>query len=217
MMVAMAEPPKVLRLDEIEALAGPGTLTWHPVRHALGIRAFGCNAYTATAVGADVVEPHTESGSDHEELYFVASGLAIFTVDEQRYDAPAGTYVFVPDPESHRHAVAGEANTTVLSFGGPPNFTPSAWEWAFRAAATREADPSAASSILQEGLEVHPDSPSLLYNLACLAAIDGRHEDALAALKRSIAIKPDLKSFALEDEDFTALRDDPEFAAMTAA
>ena len=75
-----------------------------------------------------MVEPHTEEGADHQELYFVARGRAEFTVDGERFDAPAGTYVFIPDPGSHRHAVAAEAGTTVLSFGGPPTFEPSEWE-----------------------------------------------------------------------------------------
>jgi hypothetical protein len=216
MMVAMAASPKLLKLNEIDALPGPGSLTWHPVRHTLGIRAFGCNAYTAHAVGADVVEPHTEDPDlAHEELYFVASGLALFTIDEQRYDAPAGTYVFIPDPSSHRHAVAGEPNTTVLSFGGPPTFTPSAWEWVFRAAATRRTDAKAARVILEDGLAAHPDNPSLLYELACLDAIGGRHQDALATLARAIAIKPEVKAWAREDEDFQALRTDPDFLAVT--
>src|SRR4051794_26090120 len=127
-------PAKALHIDEIAGMPGPGTLTWHPVRATLGIQAFGTNAYTANEPGVDVVEPHTESPDlAHEELYFVARGRAIFTIDGEQIDAPAGTYVFVPDPASHRHAVAGEAGTTVLSFGGPPTFEPSAWEWSFRA------------------------------------------------------------------------------------
>ena len=121
-------PAKVVHLDDIERIPGPDTLTWLPVRATLGIRAFGCNAYVAGTEGEDVVEPHTEAGADHEELYFVARGRAEFTVDGERFDAPAGTYVFIPDPESHRHAVAAEAGTTVLSFGGPPTFKPSEWE-----------------------------------------------------------------------------------------
>lgn len=214
-MIPMAEQPKVLKLDEIDALPGPGTLTWHPVRHALGVRAFGCNAYTAGAVGADVVEPHTENPDlAHQELYFVARGLAVFTIDGKRYDAPAGTYVFIPDPSSHRHAVAGESGTTVLSFGGPPTFTPSAWEWAFRAAAARRTDAAAARVIVQEGLDIHPDSPSLLYELACLDSVAGRRQDALAALARAVEIEPELGSWARKDEDFQTLRDDPEFLAI---
>jgi hypothetical protein len=216
MMVAMAASPRLLRLDEVDALPGPGSLLWHPVRYALGVRAFGCNAYTADVAGVDVVEPHTEDPDlAHEELYFVASGLAVFTIDEQRYDAPAGTYVFIPDPGSHRHAVAGEPNTTVLSFGGPPTFTPSAWEWAFRAAATRRTDANAARVILEEGLSAHPENPSLLYELACLDSVGGRHQDALATLARAIVIKPEIRAWAREDGDFQALRANPDFLAIT--
>jgi hypothetical protein len=54
------EPPKIIHLDQLEAVPGPGSLIWRPVRLALGIRAFGCNAYTAGEEGQDVVEPHTE-------------------------------------------------------------------------------------------------------------------------------------------------------------
>ena len=32
----MTRPPRVVHLDEIEAIPGPGTLTWHPVRAHLG-------------------------------------------------------------------------------------------------------------------------------------------------------------------------------------
>ena len=106
----MPIPPRILKLEEIEPIPGPGTLSWLPVRHTLGVRAFGCNAYVAGEPGRDVVEPHAEDPNlAHEELYFVALGRATFTIDGQTYDAPAGTYVFVPDPASRRHAVAEEA------------------------------------------------------------------------------------------------------------
>ncbi len=36
---------RVTSLDSIEALPGPGSLRWLPVRHELGIGAFGTNAY----------------------------------------------------------------------------------------------------------------------------------------------------------------------------
>jgi mannose-6-phosphate isomerase-like protein (cupin superfamily) len=175
-------PPKIVALDEIEPLPGPGTLSWHPVRHALGIRAFGCNAYTAHAVGDDVVEPHTEAAEEpeelehpelmHEELYFVAAGFARFTIDGVEHDAPAGTYVFIPDPNSHRHAVAVETPTTVLSFGGPPTFEPSAWEWLFRADALIDTDPGQAREILADGIEKHPESVPLRALLAVLQPQD---------------------------------------------
>jgi quercetin dioxygenase-like cupin family protein len=213
----MPEPPKVVRLEEIESIPGPGTLTWRPVRMTLGVRAFGCNAYTAGEAGQEVVEPHTEDPKlAHEELYFVATGRARFTIDGQSYDAPAGTYVFVPDPGSHRHAVATEPSTTVLSFGGPPTFEPSAWEWAFRAGPLMRSDPARAREILAEGLNIHPESGSLHYNLACLEAIEGDRDAALGALKRAIAIRPEVAAWARDDEDFASLRDDPEFRTAAA-
>ena len=209
------EPPKIIQLDDIEAIPGPGSLTWRPVRLTLGVRAFGCNAYTAGAAGEDVVEPHTEDPMlAHQELYFVASGRATFTIDGSEYDAPAGTYVFVPEPGSHRRAVAAEAGTTVLSFGGPPTFQPSAWEWAFQAGPLTRSDPERAREILTEGLRLYPQSGSLLYGLACLEAVQGRREEALDALRRAVEVAPDATVWARDDEDFASLREDSEFRAL---
>ena len=211
----MPEPPKIVHLDQLEAIPGPGSLTWHPVRLALGVEAFGCNAYTAGEAGQDVVEPHTEDPAlAHQELYFVAAGRATFTIDGASHDAPAGTYVFIPDPASRRQAVAAEADTTVLSFGGPPTFEPSAWEWAFRAGPLIRDEPVRAREILAEGLECHPESGSLHYNLACLEAIAGQRAAALAALTDAIRLRPAVAGWASEDEDFASLRDDPEFRAL---
>jgi quercetin dioxygenase-like cupin family protein len=209
------EPPKIIQLDEIESIPGPGSLTWRPVRLTLGVRAFGCNAYTAGAAGEDVVEPHSEDPKlAHQELYFVARGRATFTIDGESYDAPAGTYVFIPDPGSRRHAVAEEAGTTVLSFGGPPTFQPSAWEWAFRAGPLMRTEPERAREILVDGLEIHPDSASLYYALACLEAVQGRRDAALEALRQALEAAPDAAVWARDDEDFAGLRDDPEFRSL---
>jgi quercetin dioxygenase-like cupin family protein len=210
----MPQPPRVVHLDELESIPGPGSLTWRPVRLRLGIRAFGCNAYTAAEEGEEVVEPHTEAGAEHEELYFVASGRAAFTIDGEAYDAPAGTYVFVPDPASHRHALAAAPNTTVLSFGGPPTFKPSAWEWSFRASALIRADPERAREILIEGQQEHPDAGSLAYDMACLEAVQGRPDEALAALRVAIERRPDVVEGARADEDLESLREEPEFRRL---
>jgi hypothetical protein len=207
-----------VHVDEIEPLPGPGGLTWRPVRAHLGIRAFGTNAYTADEAGLDVVERHTESEElAHEELYFVARGTARFTIDGETFDAPAGTYVFVPVPAAERYAVAAEPDTTVLSFGGPATFTPSAWEWWFRAGAVRDEDPERARSILMDGLRVNPESPGLHYELACLDALEGDREAALAGLRTAVERDARLAGKAAADEDFAALRDDPEFAAITSS
>ena len=106
-------------------------LTWHPVRHHLGIEAFGCNAYTGAAAGDLVVEAHDED--EHQELYVVLHGAARFTVDGEAIDAPQGTLVFVTPP-SHRTAVATEPGTTVLAVGAAPGqrFEISEWERRWR-------------------------------------------------------------------------------------
>jgi hypothetical protein len=204
----------IIGLDAIDAVPGPGTLRWLPVRHTLGLRAFGCNAYVAAEAGDDVVEPHIELPQPHEELYFVARGRATFTIDGETHEAPSGTYVFIPDPASRRHAVAEEPGTTVLSFGGPPTFTPSAWEWAFRAGPLLRPDRPQARAILQEGLSEHPDDPSLLYNLACADALDGRGDAALENLRRAVAGRPEVARWARDDEDLASLRDDPGFRRL---
>jgi len=210
----MPTPPKLLHLDEIEPVPGPGTLTWLPVRHALELRAFGTNAFRADEAGQEVVEPHTEDV--HEELYFVARGSATFTIDGETYDAPAGTYVFLPDPASHRHAIADEPGTVVLSFGGPPAFEPSVWEWVFRAAGVAKAEPERAREILREGISIHPDSASLYYELACAEALDGRRDDAIAALGRALELAPGFGDSARTDSDFDSLRDDERFRSLVA-
>lgn len=124
--------------------------------------------------------------------------------------------MFIPDPASHRHAVAAEAGTTVLSFGGPPTFQPSAWEWTFRADPLMRTEPDQAREILAEGLEVHPESGWLYYALACLEAVHGNRDATVGALRKAVALRPSVRELAREDEDFASLRADPEFEALTA-
>jgi hypothetical protein len=110
----------------------PGDPDWRPLRIHFGITAFGANAYTAPAPGRLIVE-HTEtedSGTQHEELYFVAAGRATFTIDGEEVEAPEGTFVYIRDPDVRRSAVAREAGTTVIGLGGTPGeaFSVSPWE-----------------------------------------------------------------------------------------
>jgi len=202
------------RLDELESIPGPGSLTWLPVRAHFDVRAFGCNAYTAPAVGEDVVEPHDEAGDPgHEELYFVHAGRARFILDGEEFEAGPGTYVFVRDSRVHRHAVALEAPTTVLSFGGPPIFEPSGWEWSFRAEPLVETDPARARVILDEGARERPDSASVQYALARLEARQGYRDAALAAARKALELVPaeqreELRSDMRDHAALAALRDE---------
>jgi len=121
-------------LDDIPTLASNlSEPEWKPLRLHFGIESFGVNAWRAREAGQLLIERHTEtedSETRHEELYVVTAGRATFEVDGESLDAPAGTLVHVPDPDSVRQAMADEAGTTVFVVGGAPGeaFSPSAWE-----------------------------------------------------------------------------------------
>ena len=123
---------QVTHIDQIPKPDGekePGERDWHTVRIHFGIQSFGVNAYKATREG-EIVGEHDEVDTQHEELFYVASGNATFTIDGEAVQAPAGTFVHVPDPASVRGAVAHEAGTTVVCLGGKPGeaFAVSEWE-----------------------------------------------------------------------------------------
>lgn len=119
------------RLDDVEALDYGELPLWKPLRHVLGVAAFGVNAWVAPRAGDLVIEEHDETdGQAQEEFYFVASGRAVFTVAGERVDAPAGTLLAVRDATLRRVAVAEEDGTVVLAIGGARGeaFRPSEWE-----------------------------------------------------------------------------------------
>ena len=115
-----AEGVRVARIDDIPPVDWDD-VEWRPVRHHLGIEAFGVNAWSAGA-GVPPVDEHdeVEDGTDgHEELYVVMRGRAAFTVDGEAIDAPAGTVIAVTDPALRRSAVAEEDGTLILAVGAP--------------------------------------------------------------------------------------------------
>jgi tetratricopeptide (TPR) repeat protein len=210
-----------MRIDEIDAIpVVGGELQWRPVRRTLGIEAFGINAYTANA-GELVVEEHDETGAGaghHEELYVVVTGRATFTVDGESFDAPVGTMVFLDDPKERRGARAVEDGTTVLAIGGERGrpYRVSPWEFAFAGTpAWKEGRYGEAEALLREGLEQYPDNPSLLYDLACLEALQGNADDALEHLRTALEQQPRFREYAAKDPDLDSLRDDPRFADLT--
>ena len=204
---------RTARLAEIEPVHAAG-LSWLPLRHELGVQAFGVNAYAAAAPGEDVIEQHTEEGLGHEELYVVIAGRARFTLDGEQLDAPAGTLVFLPDPATQRYAVAEEPGTTVLAVGGKPGegYEVSAWEWRFRAVPHRDAgDWERAEALIRESLDAHPGDGASLYDLACVEALSGRHDAAIGHLREALAARPEVREWAAEDSELDALRKRPDF------
>ncbi len=198
---------KVLKIEELDRIPVEQGLEWRPIRRRLGIRAFGMNAYTAEKVGDLVVEEHKE-GTGHEEVYVVVSGLARFTVDGDGFDAPAGTIVYVPDPQVLRAASSQEEGTTVLAVGGWPDkaFEPSGWEERF------EAEPLSAAgkheealAIMEDALEQFGESGPRLYHVARFEARAGRIDDARKHITRALELNPEFREYAEQDKDLAPL------------
>jgi tetratricopeptide (TPR) repeat protein len=203
------------------ALRLDGMPSWAMVRMHFDIQSFGVNAYIAEEQGIRIIEDHDELGEragGHEELYFVSKGRATFTVNGDEIDAPAGTFVFVRDPAAKRTAVAEEAGTTIVIAGGKPGeaFTPSRWERNAQGLVHfAHEDYDKAAETYEQFLDESPGEAGFLYNLACAESRLGRKDSALKHLRESVETEERFRENAVGDPDFDAIRDDPEFLAIT--
>jgi tetratricopeptide (TPR) repeat protein len=210
---------RVVRVSKADAIAVAGG-HYQPVRRQLGVRGFGINAYFAPNAGDQLIEPHDETGSGsggHAELYLVLSGRARFVVGTSEIDAPEGTVVYVPDPETRRGAHAVEAATSAVVIGCPADreLPISPFEFWFVAEAPyNEGDYDRAIEIVTQGLEHWPEHATMLYQLSCYHALAGRSEEAIGYFERAVAGSPDLAEWARGDSDLDSIRDDPRFKEL---
>ena len=206
----------VAHVDEIDELTD-GREPWRPVRHHFGITSFGVNAWTASDVGDRIINEHDESEPDgHEELYLVLRGRAVFEVDGDRVDAPAGTFVFVR-PSARRTAFAEEPGTTIVAVGGTPGkaYEPSGWElWAPLAPLFARGEYAEVADRLRVLVEAQPQYALLFYNLACCESLAGRTREAVEHLRQAIALSERFRSHAEDDPDLDPIRDEPAFAEL---
>ena len=202
------------RVTSIAQLQRPNG--WSPIRRELDVRSFGINTWTNDA-DERLIPAHDEHPSRHEELYLVTSGRATFVVGDEEIDAPAGTIVYVRDPEVRRGAVAREDGTTVLAVGGEPGevYRPRSWE------ANADVLPlfdegriAEARGLLVEARERYGDEPELLYNLACADARLGDSDSAFSHLRTALGASPRLAELARTDSDLESISDDPRFADL---
>jgi tetratricopeptide (TPR) repeat protein len=186
----------------------------------LGVRGFGVDAYFAPNAGDQLIEPHDETGSGsggHAELYLVLSGRARFVVGTSEIDAPEGTIVYVPDPETRRgaHAVQGDTSAVVVGCPADRELPISPFEFWFVAEQPyNEGDYDRAIEIVTQGLEHWPEHPTMLYQLSCYHALAGRSEEAIGYFERAVAGSPDLAEGARRDSDLDSIRDDPRFKEL---
>jgi mannose-6-phosphate isomerase-like protein (cupin superfamily) len=209
---------KVARLDEIDAL-DDGRVPMQPVRHHLGITAFGVNGFTGRDAGDRLINEHDESAEHdrHEELYVVVAGHARFEIGDETVDAPQGTLVFVP-PDLKRTAFAEEAGTALLAVGAAAGqaYQPGGWEiWSPFQSLYEAGDYAGVADQGRESIEAS-GYPMPMYNLACCEALAGRKEDAVGHLRAAIERRPQLKELAREDFDLDAIREEPAFKELVA-
>src|SRR5262245_41944047 len=197
------------QLDEIDEIPYRGCRL-RPVRHHFGITALGVNAWAGREAGDRMIPEHDD---DQQELYVVLRGHAVFEVDGERLDAPAGTLVF-PRPSAPRTAFAEEPDTSILALGARPGraYEPSDWEILNPLYFAGEY--AAAADRARELLEVHPQSAMLSYNLACYESLAGRTSDAIEHLRPAVARSDDLRELAKTDSDLDAIRDEPAFKEL---
>jgi mannose-6-phosphate isomerase-like protein (cupin superfamily) len=207
----------ILTLDDVEQAQHRGS-NLIPVRHTLGFRPAGVNAWTADK-GGQLMPPHTED-SGNEELYAVVRGRATFTVGDETADAPAGTLVFVP-PEVHREAVADEDGTIVFVVGGTVGeaFNPGGWDSFALADTHRQAGRlDEGRAIMEQLIAEKPDYWATTYNAGCFEALAGNPDAAFEHLRRAKELDADGESaqYFREDSDLDPLRDDPRFQELLA-
>jgi tetratricopeptide (TPR) repeat protein len=206
----------VVHLEDIDEL-DDGRCPYRPVRHHLGITAFGVNAWTAREAGERIINEHDESDADsHEELYLVHQGHAVFELDGERVDAPAGTLVFAR-PGVKRTAFAEEPGTTVIALGGTAGkaYEPAGWElWAPLNARYQAGEHAEVAELLRPIVDANPQYAMLAYNLACLESLTGRTAEALEHLRRAIETSEQVRAYAKEDSDLDPIRDEPGFKEL---
>jgi tetratricopeptide (TPR) repeat protein len=211
----------VVHVDDVPEQEDGGC-PMRPVRHHLGITAFGTTAWTARSAGDRVVNEHREAeeGEDEaerdEELYLVLRGHAVFELEGERHDAPAGTLVFVR-PTVKRTAFAEKPGTTIVAVGGTPGkpYEPIGWElWAPIRPLYEAGDHDQVVERLRELIAASPQYGLLFYNLACCESLTGRRADALEHLRRAIELSEQFRDYAKEDSDLDAIRDEPAFREL---
>lgn len=192
-----------------------GRSPMRPVRHHFGITGFGVTAWTAHAAGDRIVNEHDEADSD-EELYLVTQGRAVFELDGERRDAPAGTFVFVR-PEVTRTAFAEEAGTTIVAVGGTPGkpYDPVGWELWAPLRPLYEA--GAYDEVVERGRETiaaNPQYALLHYNVACCESLTGRTTEAIEHLRQAIELSERFRAYAKDDPELDAIRGEPAYREL---
>ena len=206
----------VAHLDDIEEFNDAGC-HYRPIRHHLGITAFGVTAWTARCAGDLIINEHDEGDpTADQELFLVLRGHAVFNIDGDRVDAPAGSFVFAP-PGTKRTASAKQDDTTIMLLEGTPGraYEARGWElWAPLAPLYGAGNYAEVADRLDALVAANPQYPMLFFNLACCESRCGRASDALHHLRHAIEMSEEFRASAKLDSDLDPIRDEPGFKQL---
>jgi mannose-6-phosphate isomerase-like protein (cupin superfamily) len=208
---------QIVSLDDLDRVPYRGSgAVLRPLRRRLGFRPFGVNVWNGDHAGDGLVPPHKEESGD-EELYVVVRGAARFTVGEESFDAPAGTFIHV-QAGTFREATASEPGTMVLAAGAKAGeaFVAQGWEDVHVAFAQLDAGDAAAGRATMRAVADQAEEPwGAHYNLACYDAVAGDPESALEELRIALELDRDkVMEWLPVDTDLDSLREDPRFVEL---
>jgi len=138
-----------------------------------------------------------------QELFLVLRGHAVFEIDGELVDAPAGTFVFAP-PRTKRTASATEKGTTIIALEGTPGraYEARGWElWAPLAPLYVAGKYAEVANGLGALVAANPQYPMLFFNLACCESLCGRTSNPLDHLGRAIEMSEEFRRSAKDDSD----------------
>jgi tetratricopeptide (TPR) repeat protein len=206
----------VAHLDEIDEFADAGS-HYRPIRHHLGITAFGVTAWTAHAAGDVIINEHDEGDpTADEELFLVLRGHAVFDLDGNSVDAPSGTLVYAP-PGTRRTASARQDGTTIIAVEGTPGagYEARGWElWAPLVDLYEAGEFAQVADRLSALVATSPQYPMLFFNLACCESRCGRTSEALEHLRKAIEMSEEFRDSAKNDSDLDPIRHEPAFRQL---
>ena len=193
-----------------------GAIPLRPVRHHLGITAFGINSWTAKTreIASSTSTTRPTTGARSSTSWCRGAPCSSSTERQRR---PAGTFVFVP-PGVMRTAFAEEPGTTILAVGGIPGRHTSRTAGrsgpAYRRSTRRRNTPPWPTAG-RELVEANPPVPGALLQPRLLReprGPDGRCDRATSG-RRPKAVRR-FREYAKDDSDFDPIRDEPAFKEL---